>query len=83
MIPPSFATVSSVNSPAEIFPLDQSDQAKTGARVSINNLAGSPISEPTLVNLIATLDSGSSPLIGKVKQVRPYDWRFMLILEIR
>ncbi|MEL0336248.1 MAG: hypothetical protein VXA63_04095, partial [Euryarchaeota archaeon] len=61
MIPPSFATVSSVNSPAEIFPLDQSDQAKTGARVSINNLAGSPISEPTLVNLIATLDSGSSP----------------------
>ena len=61
VIPPSFATVSSVNSPAEIFPLDQSDQAKTGARVSINNLAGSPFSEPTLVNLIATLDSGSSP----------------------
>ena len=61
MIPPSFATVSSVNSPAEIFPLDQSDQAKTGARVSINNLAGSPFSEPTLVNLIATLDSGSFP----------------------
>ena len=61
MIPPSFATVSTVNSPAEIFPLDQSDQAKTGARVSINNLAGSPFSEPTLVNLIATLDSGSSP----------------------
>ena len=61
MIPPSFATVSSVNSPAEIFQLDQSEQAETGARVSINNLAGSSFSAPTLVNLVATLDSGVSP----------------------
>ena len=61
MIPPSFATVSSVNSPAEIFQLDQSNQADTGARVSIDNLAGSPLSTPSIVNLVATLDSGISP----------------------
>ena len=61
MIPPSFATVSSVNSPAEIFQLDQSNQADTGARVSIDNLAGSPLSTPSIVNLVATLDNGISP----------------------
>ena len=61
MLPTSVATVSSVNSPAEIFQLDQSEQAETGARVSINNLAGSSFSAPTLVNWVATLDSGVSP----------------------
>ena len=61
MIPPAFAIVSSVNSPAEIFQLDQSEQTETGARVSIDNLAGSTWSAPTLVNLVATLDSGISP----------------------
>lgn len=61
MIPPSYATVDSVDYPAEIFQLDQSHQSDKGARVSINNLAGSPFSEPTLVNLVATLDSGISP----------------------
>ena len=61
MIPPSYATVASVNSPAEIFLLDESELLGTGARVSIDNLAGSPLSTPSIVDLVATLDSGVSP----------------------
>ena len=61
MIPPAYATVSSVNAPAEIFELEQSEQAETGARVVLDNLAGSIFSSPTSVNLVVTLDSGVFP----------------------
>ena len=65
MIPPSYATVASVNSPAEIFLLDESEPLGTGARVSIDNLAGYPLSTPSIVDLVATLDSGISLRLAK------------------
>ena len=61
MIPPPYATVSSVNFPAEVFQIDESTEEKSGARVALDNLAGSAFSPPDSVNLVATLDSGIDP----------------------
>ena len=53
--------MSSVNFPAEVFQIEESTEDKSGARVALNNLAGSAFSPPDSVNLVATLDSGIDP----------------------
>jgi len=55
MIPPIYSSIHEVNPPGEKFELDQN---KKGARVVLDNLAGSPLLLPTTIDLVATLGSG-------------------------
>ena len=57
MTPPSYSSIIEVNEPGEIFWTEQGQLQSSGARVAINNLAGTPLSSPISIDLVTVLGS--------------------------